>query len=433
VTSDGKTGEARFDAIVAAQHPDKKLHSRFSDLVERRPDLVVQMRPSEEEEAATAARTSATLGQIISAKILSTRPGHVAETAQSRAEESKMIRYTPAPDAPGYNPATAQRIIRMVDAPVDPFEPSKFKHKKVPGGPPDAPVPVMRRCGPACGDGRSRVVARCMRCEGHSLLALMAPSPPPPLRPPRSPPRKTTVADQEAWKIPPAISNWKNTKGYIVPLDKRLAVDGRSMLEPTISDGFAKLSESLLIAERKARVEVETRAAIQRKLTMKDKEAKEEELRALAARARMERTGVAQIDASGGGAAAGSSRLPPSSFSAGGTADDVSDVVDQHAQPARASRAAAAGLLGAAVAGAPPGGGRFGDSGADGGDDDDDGVDAEGAAARERLRLERKREREKVSVRVSVASCQVEVLDRAWSVPRLSLAPPPSSARLSRI
>ena len=30
-------------------------------------------------------------------------------------------------------------------------------------------------------------------------------------------------------KIPPAISNWKNTKGYIVPLDKRLlAVDGRS-------------------------------------------------------------------------------------------------------------------------------------------------------------------------------------------------------------
>lgn len=147
VTTDGKTGEARFDAIVAVQHPDKKLHSRFGDLVERRADVVVRMRPSEEEEAAAAAQTRAVLEQIVDAKIKSTRPGHIAETAQSRAEESKYIRYTPAPDAPGYNPATAQRVIRMVEAPIDPFEPSKFKHKKVPGGPPDAPVPVMRRCG----------------------------------------------------------------------------------------------------------------------------------------------------------------------------------------------------------------------------------------------------------------------------------------------
>lgn len=40
-----------------------------------------------------------------------------------------------------------------------------------------------------------------------------------------------TVADQEAWKIPPSISNWKNAKGYCIPLDKRLAADGRGLQE----------------------------------------------------------------------------------------------------------------------------------------------------------------------------------------------------------
>jgi hypothetical protein len=39
------------------------------------------------------------------------------------------------------------------------------------------------------------------------------------------------VADQEAWKIPPSISNWKNAKGYCIPLDKRLAADGRGLQE----------------------------------------------------------------------------------------------------------------------------------------------------------------------------------------------------------
>ena len=29
--------------------------------------------------------------------------------------------------------------------------------------------------------------------------------------------------------IPPCISNWKNNKGYTIPLDKRLAADGRGL------------------------------------------------------------------------------------------------------------------------------------------------------------------------------------------------------------
>lgn len=258
---DGATGEVRFDAIVTAQHKGQIVHSRFSDLVEKDATKVIQSRPTEAEEAEVAARTRAALGGIVSAKLTTSRPTHIADSAQNKSEEAKIIRYTPAEDTAGYNAATKQRIIKMVEAAVDPLEPPKFKHKKVPGGPPEAPVPVMH-----------------------------------------SPPRKVTLADQQAWKIPPCVSNWKNSRGYVIPLDKRIAADGRNLLEPTVNDNFAKLSEALLMAERKARVEVETRAAIQKKLAMKQKEEKEAELRDLAAKARLERTGVAtSLGGSGGG------------------------------------------------------------------------------------------------------------------------------------
>ena len=259
MTVDGTTGAARYDAIVLAQHRGKSaVHTQFSALVEKRPEDVVRLRPSPAEEAAAAARTASALGSIVEHAMTHARSSQVDPAARARSDEAQFIRYTPAVDAPGYSSATAQRIIRMVDAAVDPLQPPKFKHKKLPGGPPDAPVPIMH-----------------------------------------SPTRKATAEDSAAWKIPPAISNWKNPHGHVVPLDKRLAADGRSLLEPVINDNFAKLSESLLIAERKARVEVETRATIQKKLAVKEKDAKEAELRALAARARAERSGIANL--AGGG------------------------------------------------------------------------------------------------------------------------------------
>ena len=111
-----------------------------------------------------------------------------------------------------YNSGAAQRIIKMQEMPVDPMQPPKFRHKKVPRGPGSPPVPVMH-----------------------------------------SPPRPVTVKEQQDWKIPPCISNWKNAKGYTIPLDKRLAADGRGLQEVAINDNFAKFTESLYIAEQQAR------------------------------------------------------------------------------------------------------------------------------------------------------------------------------------
>jgi hypothetical protein len=48
-----------------------------------------------------------------------------------QADEPTYVRYTPNPSAPGYNSNAKQRVIELVDAQVDPLEPSKHKHKKV--------------------------------------------------------------------------------------------------------------------------------------------------------------------------------------------------------------------------------------------------------------------------------------------------------------
>ena len=54
-----------------------------------------------------------------------------------------------------------------------------------------------------------------------------------------SPTRKVTVKEQQDWKIPPCISNWKNAKGYTIPLDKRLAALER--LSPARVSGTHKM------------------------------------------------------------------------------------------------------------------------------------------------------------------------------------------------
>ena len=85
----------------------------------------------------------------------------------------------------------------------------------------------------------------------HKKVPRGAGSPPVPIM--HSPPRPVSVKDQQDWKIPPCISNWKNAKGYTIPLDKRLAADGRGLQETAINDNFAQFTEALYVAEQTAR------------------------------------------------------------------------------------------------------------------------------------------------------------------------------------
>merc|ERR1712165_361671 len=106
-----------------------------------------------------------------------------------------------------------------------------------------------------------------------------------------SAPEKLTKEEKAAWNIPACISNWKNTRGYTIPLDKRLAADGRGLRdETTINSNFATLSESLYLAERNAREEVRMRAMVKKRQVETEKDRRERELRELAMKAREEWT-----------------------------------------------------------------------------------------------------------------------------------------------
>ncbi|TFK92325.1 pre-mRNA-processing protein 45 [Polyporus arcularius HHB13444] len=246
-------GNVRYDAIaLQGQRSGKFVQSQFKDLVplSHRKDLDdterALERPSEDEVQATTDKTRAALEKLVNGKIKAAQPKNVPDGHG----KTSFIRYTPGQQ--GNSDALKQRIIKMTEVVEDPLEPPRFKHKKIPRGPPSPPPPVLR-----------------------------------------SPPRKATAQEQKEWMIPPCISNWKNNKGYTIPLDKRLAADGRGLQDVHINDNFAKFSEALFVADRHAREEVRQRALMQQKLAEKEKAQKEENLRLLAQRAREERAGIA--------------------------------------------------------------------------------------------------------------------------------------------
>lgn len=181
------------------------------------------------------------------------------------------MHYKPDADAPGFNPAASQRVIRVVEAPVDPLEPPKFKHKKIPRGQGSPPVPVMH-----------------------------------------APAKKLTAADQEAWDIPPVVSNYKNPKGFSVSLDKRATMDGRALLQVEASDRFAAMAETLHLTRQAQARELELRAAMRRREREEARRAEDAKIRELAAQQRAERAGLLEGEGEGEVGAAMAPTLPGS-------------------------------------------------------------------------------------------------------------------------
>jgi SNW domain-containing protein 1 len=248
------SGKVKYDIIAKQGHAkDKIVYSNINQLLpaevlsENAEEL---QRPNDEEIADITETTRKALEKLTNAKIAAALPVRAAE----KQGAAQYIRYKPSQQSMQFNSGAKERIIRMVEAQVDPMEPPKFKiNKKIPRAPPSPPAPVLH-----------------------------------------SPSRKVSVKEQKEWKVPPCISNWKNAKGYTIPLDKRLAADGRGLQQVHINEKFAKMAEALYIADRKAREAVEARAQLEKKLAQKEKEKKEEQLRAMAQRAREERAGLSR-------------------------------------------------------------------------------------------------------------------------------------------
>ncbi|SCV73822.1 BQ2448_6252 [Microbotryum intermedium] len=329
-------GNVRYDAIAQQGHRDGRLvQSSFKDLIPmaHRTDIKDRdmERPSEEEVQATAYRTKAALEKLVQGKIKAAQPKNVPN---SQGEVSFM-RYTPQ-----QGDGTQQRIIKMSEVVEDPLKPPRFKGKKIPRGPPSPPPPVLR-----------------------------------------SPPRKVTAQDQKDWMIPPCVSNWKNNKGFTIPLDKRLAADGRGLQDVLINDRFAQFSEALYVADRHAREEVRQRSLMQQKIAQKEKEAKEEHLRMLAQRAREERSGIVSSHAPARVIAGAEGGSMPSALA--GYGSDLDSDADSSARSLPPRRAAVEEH-------------RDEDSASEvESDENETEEDRRAAQEREQIRRERKKERER--------------------------------------
>eukprot|EP01083_Nonionella_stella_P075975 206799_1 len=230
-------GEVQYDAILRENmRKNQIMHSKHKDLVDK--DDVSEdelMKPSEDTAMEATEATRKALEKMINQQIESIRPAH-----SHKPNKPVTVRYQSANSTTNGAPIQS-RLIKIYEMPSDPLDPPKFRHKKLPPRPPSPPVPIMH-----------------------------------------SPPRQVTVEDQKNWKVPPCVSNWKNNKGFTLPLHQRLAADGRGLYNHVINDKFAKFSEALLIAERQARKEVEARAQMRLKLSKKQKQQKEKELAAMA-------------------------------------------------------------------------------------------------------------------------------------------------------
>ncbi|XP_021005987.1 SNW domain-containing protein 1-like [Mus caroli] len=244
-------GNLKCDAIVLhGASKDKVIYSEHTDLAPKEvldadgPDL---RRPGEETITEITEKTRVVLQKIIS-KAAAAMPFHIGD----KLAPAQYVRYTPSQQGGAFSSGAKQSVVRISEMQKDPVEPPRFQMSmKIPRGPPSPPAPVMH-----------------------------------------SPTRKTTVKEQQEWKIPPCIPNWKNSKGYTVPLEKQVAADGGGLQPTPVNGKFARLAEVVYLAERKARENVQMRAQLEKKKAQREKEKHEEKLREMAQRARERRAGM---------------------------------------------------------------------------------------------------------------------------------------------
>lgn len=187
------------------------------------------MRPSLAQQEKERQMTSEVVREIVDEKVSSVQRATVNKIRTEA--ESRYVAYTPQ--------SGGTRVVQVREAQEDPFAPPQFKVKRIPHGPKGTPDVLMR-----------------------------------------APPKKVTQEDQANWKIPPCISNSRNSRGFVLPLEMRISADGRGSYDPRINERFVEFAGALYDAEKNARRELEDKARVKQTLAYEEMRKKEEELRA---------------------------------------------------------------------------------------------------------------------------------------------------------
>lgn len=130
----------------------KIIHSTLNDM--RQQDTIhdLGLKPSQDEIDAVTLKTKEALDAMVDKKVKANKPKSLTETSKGGPTYVKYGNYCPPliillVPSESHTTTTAvadSRIIRISEAPVDPFEPSRFKHRKVPRAAGSPPPPVLR-------------------------------------------------------------------------------------------------------------------------------------------------------------------------------------------------------------------------------------------------------------------------------------------------
>lgn len=114
------------------------------------------------------------------------------------------------------------------------------------------------------------------------------PSPPPPILK-AAPTKQITKETKDYWKIPSAVSNWKNNQGFAISLGKRVSAASGGSIDSGAALNVAKFGELSLAledADKQAREEISIRNEQRKAAALKLQMEKKDQLEALVNRSR---------------------------------------------------------------------------------------------------------------------------------------------------
>ncbi|MED6184736.1 hypothetical protein PIB30_050409 [Stylosanthes scabra] len=138
-------GNVAYDAIVKQNENAKKIvYTQQKDLIPKilKNEEEGDMEDDEDEQKEieeTTQETKAALEKIVNVRLSAAQPKNVPK----QSADTKYIKYKPSQQNAAFNSGAKERVVRMFEMPVDPLEPPKFKHKRVPKASGSPPVPVM--------------------------------------------------------------------------------------------------------------------------------------------------------------------------------------------------------------------------------------------------------------------------------------------------
>ncbi|BAO40760.1 pre-mRNA-processing protein 45 [Kluyveromyces marxianus] len=240
LTVNGSNKSKKDTVILDSLRPENLPVASISDFVPlRQRDLSLEIPlPTVDEIKRTYNRTKVVLDKLIRKKL---NPQLVKTTASHNNSREEVIS--------SLNSSSGKREVKIIEHRKDPLQPVTHRKRKVVAPNEEIQAPILHKTDDST--------------------------------------TKPTKEDVDKWRIPSAISNWKNPKGFAISLENRVTIESKGDEQAsTANEKLLQLSEALDEAEKQARENINLKQEAKKELEEQELLRKEQLLQNLAERAR---------------------------------------------------------------------------------------------------------------------------------------------------